>query len=304
MSQPFALRRRALHASAAPAPSRFGLASGLSLGGAFLPCGSDGNLARGDFACRFAQDVGQSAGGRISVVIRKVAEPSPGGREVDALRRIERLAGVHRTIALRLLPVSVETGNLSGSFARCLLWPQGISRSRLSDAQMEAILAHEVCHVRRGDNITAILHMAVEAIFWFHPLVWWLEARLVEEREGACDERGTGVLRAGGAYAESILKVCEFLRRVAAALYVRRQLGPISAVASAGIVTARALLCMTWPKKLLLGAAAVCVLAVPVALGQAAARAAHDACGDRSRAKAAVNRSPWHDDAKPDAIEG
>ena len=52
--------------------------------------------------------------------------------------------------------------------------------------------------------------MLVEALFWFHPLVWWLGARLVEERERACDE---AVLRLGNqreVYAESILKTCEF----------------------------------------------------------------------------------------------
>ena len=54
------------------------------------------------------------------------------------------------------------------------------------------------------------LHMLVEALFWFHPLVWWLGARLVDERERACDEE---VLRLGSdpqIYAESILKICEF----------------------------------------------------------------------------------------------
>jgi uncharacterized protein (TIGR03435 family) len=50
--------------------------------------------------------------------------------------------------------------------------------------------------------------MFVEALFWFHPLVWWIGARLVAERERACDE---DVLRQGNApraYAESILTVC------------------------------------------------------------------------------------------------
>jgi len=59
---------------------------------------------------------------------------------------------------------------------------------RLEDAHLEVILAHELCHVRRRDNLAAALHMVVEAIFWFHPLVWWLEARMMEERERACDE--------------------------------------------------------------------------------------------------------------------
>ena len=50
--------------------------------------------------------------------------------------------------------------------------------------------------------------MVAEAIFWFHPAVWWIEARLVDERERACDE---AVLRAGSRrqdYAEGILEVC------------------------------------------------------------------------------------------------
>ena len=75
--------------------------------------------------------------------------------------------------------------------------------------EMEAIVAHELCHVRRRDNLVAAIHMAVEAVFWFHPLVWWVGARLVEERERACDEE---VLRSGGdprVYAEGILKICE-----------------------------------------------------------------------------------------------
>ena len=51
--------------------------------------------------------------------------------------------------------------------------------------------------------------MAVEAVFWFHPLAWWIGARLMEERERACDEE---VLRMGSLpqiYAEGILKICE-----------------------------------------------------------------------------------------------
>jgi beta-lactamase regulating signal transducer with metallopeptidase domain len=49
----------------------------------------------------------------------------------------------------------------------------------------------------------------VECLFWFHPLAWWIGARMMEERERACDEE---VLARGGdprTYAESILKVCE-----------------------------------------------------------------------------------------------
>ena len=98
-----------------------------------------------------------------------------------------------------------------GIWRPVLLVPAGI-RDRLTRAQMRALIAHEECHVRHHDNLTAALHMAVEALFWFHPLVWWLEDRLMEERERACDEY---VLQSGSTprdYAEGILEVCRFAK--------------------------------------------------------------------------------------------
>jgi len=68
-----------------------------------------------------------------------------------------------------------------------LLWPVRLTE-RLEDGHIEAILAHELLHVRRHDNLAAATHMVVEALFWFHPMVWWMESRMVEERERACDE--------------------------------------------------------------------------------------------------------------------
>src|SRR6202023_1283023 len=60
-----------------------------------------------------------------------------------------------------------------------LLLPEGIT-DRLTPAQLQAILSHELCHVRRRDNLGAAIHMLVESIFWFHPLVWGIGGRLVE----------------------------------------------------------------------------------------------------------------------------
>ena len=87
--------------------------------------------------------------------------------------------------------------------------PDGI-QARLNAQEMDAILAHELCHFRRRDNLTAAVHMLVESLFWFHPLVWWLGRRLMNERERACDE---AVLAAGNdprVFAEGILNVCRF----------------------------------------------------------------------------------------------
>jgi len=102
----------------------------------------------------------------------------------------------------------VEPG-VFGVFRPVLLLPEGIAH-QLTPDQLRAVVAHEMSHVRRRDNVANAIHMLTEALFWFHPLVWWIEHRLLDEQELACDEE---VLRQGGdpqVYAESILRICEF----------------------------------------------------------------------------------------------
>src|SRR5262245_3484328 len=81
--------------------------------------------------------------------------------------------------------------------------------TRLDPQQCKPLLSNELCNIQRRDNLTATLHMITEAVFWFHPLIWWIGSRLVDERERACDEE---VLRLGNeprVYAEGILNVCK-----------------------------------------------------------------------------------------------
>jgi bla regulator protein BlaR1 len=93
-----------------------------------------------------------------------------------------------------------------------LLLPEGLVE-RLTPAHVNALLAHERCHVRHHDNLAAAVHMAVEAIFWFHPLVWWIERRMIDERERACDEAVLGAGSRPTDYAEGILAVCRWSLR-------------------------------------------------------------------------------------------
>jgi uncharacterized protein (TIGR03435 family) len=137
---------------------------------------------------------------------------------------------------------------------------------RLNPRQLGAILAHEMCHVGRRDNFFAAVHMAVEAIFWFHPLVWWIGSRLVEERELACDEE---VLRMGcepADYVQGILKVCRF--------YTESPLPCISGVTGADIKKRlRAILAgpiaheLSGWKKVALATVGLAALAAPVLIG-------------------------------------
>jgi hypothetical protein len=131
--------------------------------------------------------------------------------------KLRRLVRAARPLAisapLQVLTASapIEPG-LIGIFRPVLMLPEGI-QARLSPQEIDAILAHELCHFRRRDNLTAAIHMLVESLFWFHPLVWWLGRRLMNERERACDE---AVLAAGHdprVFAEGILNVCRFYMR-------------------------------------------------------------------------------------------
>jgi bla regulator protein BlaR1 len=179
---------------------------------------------------------------------------------------------LHLPIDIEVLtsPAFAEPG-VFGIRRPVLLLPAGITHS-LTPPQLEAILAHELCHARRRDNLATAIHMTVEAVFWFHPLVWWLGARLMDERECACDEE---VLLLGSepqVYAEAILKICE--------LYLESPLPCVSGVTGANlkkrieaIMTNHIALRLNFAKKAALVTAGVAALAVPIVVGMLSAPA-------------------------------
>jgi bla regulator protein BlaR1 len=65
--------------------------------------------------------------------------------------------------------------------------------NRLDAQELQMVLAHELVHWRRRDTWVGWLQVFVQGLFWFHPLVWFANARIRHERECACDET---VLRA------------------------------------------------------------------------------------------------------------
>ena len=77
----------------------------------------------------------------------------------------------------------------------------------LPEDQLESVIAHERCHIERHDNLAAAVHMLVESLFWFHPAVWWIGTRLIEERERACDEAVVLRIHDRETYAQAILNV-------------------------------------------------------------------------------------------------
>jgi uncharacterized protein (TIGR03435 family) len=74
----------------------------------------------------------------------------------------------------------------------------------LPAAQMEALLLHELAHIRRHDYLVHILQSAVEALFFYHPAVWWISGHMRAERELCCDDIAVSVTGDAIVYARAL----------------------------------------------------------------------------------------------------
>ena len=115
-------------------------------------------------------------------------------------------ASLDLRVPVRITSSDLPTG-VFGIFSPAVILPSEVMHS-LSPAQLRAVLAHEICHVRRHDNLTAAIHHCVQILFWFYPPVWWIGANLLREREVACDEEVVDEGHQQEVYAESILNAC------------------------------------------------------------------------------------------------
>ena len=241
---------------------------------------------------------------RMTHVIRS-APTLEGGREVERLRALEHAAGA--TCRLRLVVAdSLFEPGVFGVLRPVLVWPRTLS-DHLSDTQIDAVLVHELAHVRRRDNLAAAVHMFVEAVYWFHPMVWWIGGRLLDERERACD---ADVVEQGSdaeTYADSILTICR--------CYLESPLACIAGVTGEdlkrrieGIMQNDPGTALAAPRKLMLAAAAVAIIAGPVGFGvltsgRVSAQAT-DTLGPPFARVSVTSHDPVDDKAYPFEMEG
>lgn len=186
------------------------------------------------------------------------------GLKLRALLRKAEAVPLAAPVEVRVTQSLLEPG-LVGIFRPVVLLPRDLLAG-LSPAERDGILAHEITHLKRRDNLTAALHMTVEALFWFWPPVWLIGARLIAERERACDE---GVIAAGHdpeTYAGGILKVCRFC--------IRSPLACAAGVSGANlssrirqIMSAQQAIRLDDGRRMLLAGAAMMALGLPVAAG-------------------------------------
>ena len=79
--------------------------------------------------------------------------------------------------------------------------------TRLPSSALEAVIAHELAHVKRWDLWINYLQRLVETLFFFHPLVWWLSNRVTTEREACCDHLAVSVTGQPMEYVETLARV-------------------------------------------------------------------------------------------------
>ncbi len=160
----------------------------------------------------------------------------------------------------RLFDVPATTGWL-----RPLVLLPATALAALRADHIKAVIVHELAHIRRHDYVVNLLQSVVEGLLFFHPAVWWVSAKVRQERENCCDELAAEATGDRGGYAAALLAMEELrpdvplhalgakggagslVNRVERLLRPRstqgaRHRGPLAALA-----TAAALLCLTLP---------------------------------------------------------
>ena len=124
-------------------------------------------------------------------------------------RHLQKLANgwnIRRKVGL-YLSEKVDVPAVIGYLKPIIYLPVAIA-NHLTPEQIEAILLHELAHIKRGDFIINLLQNMVETVLFFNPFVWWLSRQMNKERELACDEMVLGE-KEPQLYARSLLALAE-----------------------------------------------------------------------------------------------
>lgn len=100
--------------------------------------------------------------------------------------RVRSRIGLSRAVRA-VVAAGLETPVVVGWLRPTIVVPVGLL-SGMPSAEVEAILAHELAHVKRFDYAVNLIQLVAETLFFFHPAVWWISSEIRRERERCCDE--------------------------------------------------------------------------------------------------------------------
>jgi beta-lactamase regulating signal transducer with metallopeptidase domain len=146
-------------------------------------------------------------------VLRASCAPVDASTLTPVLRdTLQRGQTPRRTILCLSDEVRVPT--VIGLWKPAVVFPRWVIE-QLSPADLNQVLLHELAHLRRWDDWTNFAQQLVQALFFFHPVVWWIESRVSLEREIACDDAVIEATKNPHSYAECLAHLAErsFVRR-------------------------------------------------------------------------------------------
>lgn len=124
--------------------------------------------------------------------LRRRASDDAAGRWQGRIDALAARLGIARHVALRLAQAG-DSPVTAGWWRPVVLLPVAVA-ARMPADLVEALLAHELAHVRRHDYLVNLLQSAVEALLFYHPVVWWLSHRIRIERELVADNLAAAAL--------------------------------------------------------------------------------------------------------------
>ena len=143
--------------------------------------------------------------------LRLASIAEPPATVLGAFQRISACFGLTRDVALRLSH-AIDSPMTIGAMRAIVLLPLSAITS-LGPDELEVVLAHELAHVRRADFFWNILQTIAETLFFFHPAVWWINARIRHERELCCDDLALTVCPNPITYASALYRLEEHRSR-------------------------------------------------------------------------------------------
>jgi TonB family protein len=130
------------------------------------------------------------------------------GCEADALSQAKSRLSLEGQIGIVESPGICAPG-VWGVRRPVVVLPEGLA-GKLSINELEAVMIHELIHISRHDNLSGTLQMLLCCLFWFHPLIWLIDRKLLTERELVCDEDVINYTGQRHTYAAGLWKVAQF----------------------------------------------------------------------------------------------
>ncbi|MFN0129103.1 MAG: M56 family metallopeptidase, partial [Verrucomicrobiales bacterium] len=140
--------------------------------------------------------------------MRREAVVVPAGPWSDRFSEIAHLLRVSRPVRL-LSSATARVPMVIGWLKPVVIVPAALFTG-LPAAQLEAILAHELAHIRRNDSVVNWLQCLVEALLFYHPAVWWVSIQVRTEREHCCDDVAARLCGGALPYAKALTALEEW----------------------------------------------------------------------------------------------